>query len=93
MVSKAKVWGIPGIGIAMSTEIQVERVRIGGRCWVVGSLAVEVGLPSMIRTLDFIPLAGSRHRGILSEKGACDASYSFLRGPDTVSHPIHQKQT
>lgn len=70
-----------------------ERVWTGGRCWLVGSLAREVGLHSMIRTLDFVPLVRSSHRGILSEKWVGDASYLFLRGPDTVCHPLHQKQT
>ena len=74
MELQARRWGVPSIGIAMNTETQVERVWTGGRCWLVGSLAREVGLPSMIRTLDFVPLVGSNHRGILSEKGVCDAS-------------------
>lgn len=60
---------------------QVERVWTGSRCWLVGSFAGEVGmgLPFMIRTLNFVLLVGGSLRGILSEKGAWDASHSFLR--------------
>lgn len=62
----------------MSTETEVERVWAGSRYYLVGSFAgeVELGLPSMIMNLDFIPSVVGSHSG----KWACDVSYLFLTG-------------
>lgn len=49
----------------MSTETEVERVQAGSRYYLVGSFAgeVDLGLPSMIMNLDFIPpVVGSHSR-------------------------------